>query len=373
MTVYVLCFLVSVFLLYYAESQKFLGRASRISVIIAILIPCMIAGLRHETIGTDVTGYTKELFLVAQETGSFFEYLSSGYSLYSWDYTAVKDIEFGFVVLCYLSSKVLNSMQFLLFFIQALTVIPIYKGLRVFGKTQPVWLGMTVYYLLFFNQTLNLMRQWIAMAFLFYAFQFLLSNSYRRYFSIVVIASLFHLSAAIGVAIFAIYQLVAKENMHNKSLKVLLLIIIGVVVILGLPLVARVMEYLGLRYADYISGNLELMPNQFLYRIPILLILMLRWRYLRKNNCLTGLFLVVIAYDLLASQLTSIFSQSGRIALYFGEYYMLIYPAVCMASDSKNNRRIMRIFVMCYLCVYWWYTYVYGGSGETVPYISIWG
>ncbi len=374
MAVYLVGFLISLFLFYYADSKRFHGLDVKISVFLALLIPCLIAGFRYRDIGTDVRVYAEPMFEWAQEASNFSAFWN-GVILKadSLTYNKVSEFEVGFVVLCYFSAKVLRSMPVMLFAIQALTVIPIYKGLRAYSHRIPVWLGMCVYYLLYFNQSLNVMRQWIAMAFLFYGFQFLPNRQYRKYFLSIAAAMLFHYSSIVGVAIFCVYQLVAREHSYNRKVKAVLLILIGVVTILSMDLIASLMTLMGLRYGNYFAGALTLMPNQFLYRIPFLILLAWRWRHLKRTTPYADFFLVMVAYDLLASQLTSIFPQSARIALFFGEYSLLAYPMVCMASDSKKNRQAMKVFTVIYLCIYWSYTYAIMNSGNTVPYVSILG
>lgn len=369
--IYIIAFSCSLLLLLLAEIKRFRGYVAHISVAIALAIPCLLAGLRDVSIGTDVRVYVEPLFEAAKASDSILEYYSSAEFAYSWAVTRISDMEFGFTLLGFISAKVFNSLPAFLLMIQALTIIPIYKGLRSFSKQQPVWLGMAVYYLMYFNQSLNMMRQWIAMAFLFYGFQFLTDGRYRRYFLNLAIAFLFHNSAVLGIVIFWVYQLVANENAYNKKVKVLLLLLIGVGSLISLDLFVGVLSLLGLRYGNYISGSLTLMPNQLLYRLPILLLLLWRWKYLKRADRFANFYLVMVAYDLLASQLTSIFGQSGRIGIFFSEYYMLAYPAICVASSSKKNRQTMRLFTLSYLCVYWWYMYVYMGAQETVPYVSI--
>ena len=372
MAVYIVAFLLSILLFYIADSQQYRGTGSKVCVGCALLIPCLVAGLRDRTIGTDVLVYVEPLFLEARVSDSFLEFYNSFIIKADtwWATTPVNEIEIGFTFLCYVAAKVFNSMPLLLFCIQALTVIPIYKGLRAFSDTQPVWLGMVVYYLMFYNQTLNMMRQWIAMAFLFNGFQFLRSRQYRKYFLFVLVAALFHNSAVLAIGVFFIHQLVARENSLNNKVTAFLLILIGVVMILSLEFFAKLMTTLGLRYGNYITGELMLMPNQILYRLPILFLLVWRWKYLKEHTPYAHFFLVLIIYDLLASQLTSIFPQSARIALFFSEYYLLAYPSICMASASKKNRQAMKLFTIAYLSYYWWYIYVLMNASETMPYLT---
>ena len=60
-------------------------------------------------------------------------------------------------------ARLTGSLGCVLFCIQAFTVVPIYTALSLNRKNAPVWPGMLVYYLLYFNSTLNMMRQWMAM------------------------------------------------------------------------------------------------------------------------------------------------------------------------------------------------------------------
>ena len=370
MTVYLAGFALSLFLVYYSECKDFRGKNARIAIFLAILIPCLIAGLRDKTVGTDVGVYVEPLFLAARSESSFFAFWESSFSVNDWSISYVSDFEIGFTVLCYISAKLFGNLQVLLFAIQAFTVIPIYKGLRAFSKHQPVWIGMAVYYFLFFNQTLNMMRQWIAMAFLFYAFQFLVSKKYRRYFAFLLMAMLFHFTAIWGIFIFVSYRLTVGHRASSNRWGTILLVLLGLFAILSLDVWVQLLKWLGLRYDHYISGSLQMMPRQIYYRIPIILLLLWRWKYLKEKDPSARFYIVMLVYDLLASQLTSIFVQSGRIGLYFSEYCMLAYPALCVSSVSKKNRQIMRIITLCYLLVYWLYVYEYGNSSSTVPYIS---
>ncbi len=372
MTVYLVGFATSIFLFYYADSKKHQGREARISVFLALLIPCLIAGLRDNSIGTDVSWYVEPLFQCAQASDSFLEFYSLEIQLPNWTVVAVSSYEIGFLITSYLAAHVFNNIALQLLLLQVLTIFPIYKGLAAFRDRLPVWLGMAVYLLMYYNQSLNMMRQWIAMAFLFYGFQFLEKAQYRRYFLAMAVGALFHYCAVLGLSILFLYQVLAKENIKNRTLKALLIVLIGVGTMLGLENIALLMKMMGVRYSGYITGNLSLMPRQIYYRIPILVLLCWRWKYLKQHTHYANYILVLIIYDLLMSQLTSVNANSGRIGLFFSEYYMLFFPMICMASGSKNNRQIMKIFTMCYLIVYWLYVYVYGNSSETVPYVSIW-
>ena len=63
----------------------------------------------------------------------------------------VNKFEIGFTTLVYLIEKLGGSLGTVLFFIHALILAPIYLGLKRMKKSYPVYLGMLVFYLLFFG------------------------------------------------------------------------------------------------------------------------------------------------------------------------------------------------------------------------------
>lgn len=368
MEIYIIGFFLSLVFLYVAERRDFKGKSAKILVLLGLVIPCLIAGLRSYKVGTDVETYVRPLFLAAGARETFAEYIKLEYSRFGWDFNFVADFEIGFTVLVFIVQRMFNDLQVLLFVVQALIIIPIYKGLRAFGKSQPVWLGMAVFYLMFYNQSLNLIRQWIAMSLLFYAFHFLRDRKYRKYFAVWLVAVTFHTTALVGLIVFGIYHVVATENSYGKVVKMLLIALVGAIAIFGVEIMTKVLELFGLNYGGYIKGTLTLLPNQILYRVPILVLFLLQWNRIKKTDRHAHFYLLMVIFDLLTSQLTSIYVHSGRVGVYFSEYYMLAYPALYASSAKKDNRKVIKWAILAFLCVYWWYVYVLGGTSETVPY-----
>ena len=138
---------------------------------------------------------------------------------YIWRYKYVHDFEIGFTILVYVIEKITESWSIVLFFIHVFIVTPVYIGLRRVHKTYPIYFGMLVFYLMFYNASLNMMRQWMAMAFLFMGFSYLFFENKKKYCAIVVIACLFHISAVIGFVIMLIYMYTAKKKRIYKEIQ----------------------------------------------------------------------------------------------------------------------------------------------------------
>lgn len=378
--IYIVFFLLSCFLIWLSEKSRsrYIGK---LLALIAILLPCILAGMRADTIGTDVKVYVEPMYNAAKQSTSFSSYLSQRWYVI-WRYMYVEKFEIGFTTLVYLIEKLGGSLGTVLFFIHALIVAPIYLGLKKMKKQYPICLGMLVFYLLFYNASLNMMRQWIAMSILFYALSYLIANKKKKYFVAVVVACLFHTSALMGVVIFFLYMYSQSQREYIRianfridgSFAPAKVFVYGCIVLLSLNVIAILLRTFGLeKYAGYIQGNgsIYLLPNQIILRLPIIVLFLVRWKRMMAEDKLTPFYGSMLVLDLLASQLISINVYAFRIASFFSEYNMLSYSALVYAGNRKHraNRYMILLYVLVYIVFYWIYYYVITRSHATFPYV----
>ena len=76
----------------------------------------------------------------------------------------------------------------------------------------------------------------------------------------------------------------------------------------------------------------------------------------------------MIFLEMLAAQLASANTYSGRIAMYFAAFEIFSYASLC--SNSKH-RYLVRGCTFAYLFFYWWYFYVLLGRDSTIPYLFL--
>ena len=126
--IYICSFAITTGLIWLVEHSKE-NKYNRIVVIIALLIPCLLAAFRASSIGTDYEVYLKPIFLNALKSNSFIEYLNSRwYSI--WRYIYVKDWEIGFTTIIYIVSKLTHSLQFCAFVVEAFIIFPTYGAIE---------------------------------------------------------------------------------------------------------------------------------------------------------------------------------------------------------------------------------------------------
>ncbi len=377
MAVYLIGFAISVALIALSEKRQF--KVFFLSSAVALLIPCLIAALRADSIGTDVEVYIKPLMNEALKADNIKEYYSS-YWNYSWSDRYVVDFEYGFSFMVYLLTKLTRSQPVVLFAIAALIIVPVYVALARNRKNSPVWLGMLVFYLLFYNATLNMLRQWIAMAFLLLAFQFLKEKKYWPTVLLSASALLFHYSSIIAVPIYAVYWFLQWSNrytLQESNLKItggvialILISTVSLMVILNLDVVLKLMSAIGFdRFSNYLEGNsMTLLVNQIIIRLPLLLLFVIYWKQLCRYTQAASFYFVMLVLDLIAAQLISIDTYAFRIGQYFLLYAIIAIPELYTSLKKPLTRNLTTVFIIAYLLAYWFYNYVIQLRHETYPY-----
>lgn len=156
-------------------ANKFLG--------IYVLLLSLFAGLRFHT-GWDWEAYDYFFNLLNQ---------ANIYNFFSYN---IFNYEPGFVLLSYISI-LLNIPPFLLFAIITVSLI-VSSAHKYLGKFVYIFCLIYLYYGYFHN--FSIVRQGIAAALFAYSIRFLIVRSYKFYF-VIIFASLFHISAAMLLAI----------------------------------------------------------------------------------------------------------------------------------------------------------------------------
>ncbi|MBR5570615.1 MAG: EpsG family protein [Oscillospiraceae bacterium] len=380
MAVYLLGFALSLALI--AIAQKKRTAVFWILSAIALLIPCLIAGLRARHIGTDVMVYVKQLThsaIISDDLGEYFR----TYWYYSWKNVYVQEYDLGFSFLVYVVGRLTNNLGCVLFAIQAIMVIPIYLALSRNRKQFPIWIGMLVYYLFFYNTTLNMMRQWVAMAFLLLAFQLLSEKKVWLTALFTVVAFLFHTTSVIAIPLYGVYWLLRRvegvqfvQNRLRISAPMMVVMglgILSVVALFCMPLIIKILGLIGLsKFNNYLEGDkMRIVFTQIVLRLPLFCLLILNWRDLSRKTKLAPFFAAMLVFDTVASQLVSIDAMAFRIANYFALFQILWLPPVCSCHRNRGVRVISTILLVGYCLVYWYFIYVMELRHETYPYVSI--
>lgn len=378
MWIYICCFVLSCFLLKIGGKQK--GKKQRLFYLAGIMLPCILAGFRYYTVGTDVKIYVKPMVDIALTSKGFKNFLYTNW-WYLWDYKSASQFEFGYVIYIYLIAKIFRNLQFVLFFIQFLIILPVFCGLKKFKELDgKEWLAMLIFYAMFYNVSLNAMRQYMSLGILFYGLSCTINEKKDfKFFVSLIFAFMFHKSSLLGLLIYIIYKVFNDESSNKyyltlgmKKIKLsyfltLFLSVISLILIYNSSLLTFMLKLIGFeRYNGYISGNVSFSVNSILKILPIIYIYILnRKDYLKTKDAYFYLFIYI--FSIFLNQFATVSEYGGRIAYAFEIFNIVFFCKLCLCINKKNY--FTHFILVLYLCFYWWFYFGYGGSSETVPFI----
>lgn len=364
MIIYIVMFCLSLLLINIGLSYDKKKIVSKILIVIGILLPCLLACFRDVTIGTDTNGYIYNLFKSASNASSFSQFCNSANM-----YFDIQD--YGYLLITYLSANIFNNFNLLLFIIELLIIIPIYKALNL-NKTNKndVLIGMLIFFLFIYNVTFNMARQAIALSFTILSFALISKNKKKSSIVSLILAVLFHRTAIVSVILYLMYIYLKKERNSNK---IVIPCIYGVSAILVI-FHKQIIEFLssvgiykhGILYIELFSKIDFSFIDTFVYLVMLALIIFNKTNLINKKVDYS--FYKFLAIEgLIILQLGAFIEYSERVSLYM--LYPVLINSVSMigAKDKKSSKYL--VMLIAFLILYWIYTFVILNSHNTVPYV----
>ena len=369
--IYAICFLVSVFFAALAKMCR-----SKYSFwffsFLSILVTALLAGLRDLSIGIDTMNYyTSEMYWQgACSSSSLLEYFRNYLVL-----TKKTIPEILFVLMVGVVQKT-TGRYFVLLFVEHLFIVGcVYAGAyRLKEHVNPI-LVLFSFYFLYYGQTLNITRQYMAMALIFLAVKDLEEGKNKRFLAIVIAAMLIHNSAVCGLVIFVIFRvLYTKKRFQGTSpFRRMLLgggIILGAQCALPLIRLAIRLGILDIQYQWFIDTATP-ETNYFVlifYAIEIMGIV-LCLKYYRKDNPYADFYVLCFVAYVALNSVGSIIHYGDRVSEYFSLINLVTFGALAKCQKSATNRFVFNTAIVLCVGVYWLFVYLIHNSSETMPYI----
>lgn len=335
---------------------------------IGLSLPVLIAGLRDIGIGTDTLVYT-EYYWKESAHYSLMDILSP-----TADF---EGIDRGYMLINMLGRLFSDDVWMSLFISSIFTFFFFFHGLNNLKCKLNFKFWIFAFYFLFvyYNQSLNYMRQFCALALVFCAYSYYLRNNYFICLCLFLSALFFHSSSLFFVLIPA---LIWFANLKSKKLR--FFIGLGIIVFfLSLlfffwKILSFMVEYglIAHVYGDRYGSGTEYKPQQIDYSnilsyvISFLLIIYARFKHILKGNKYSFVMIIHVVYGLTYSLMT-ISGYLFRISYYLGIIDML-YIVVVLSSKRMPKFILISYFIMLFIC--WFYYFIYNNSCETYPYKS---
>jgi hypothetical protein len=192
----------AIVLSYLAEKRK-----KKVYVWLLILVMSMFVGFRSEDIGADTPMYYQ-----------LFENMMNK-NVYS------PNVERTFLLISHFFLRFL-SIEWLLFLFSLVTNSLIIFRLWSLRDKGSFAIMVTVYSIIYYPQTANIIRQCMAVALVFYGTKYLEQGKNLKYLIFVVLAFCFHRTALLGIAYYPLYYLISNRKLEKKRKALLISLIL---------------------------------------------------------------------------------------------------------------------------------------------------
>ncbi|WP_368791489.1 EpsG family protein (plasmid) [Companilactobacillus farciminis] len=244
--------------------------------------------------------------------------------------------------------------------------------------------GMSIFIFMFgafYNMSLNIMRQFIAMAIFMYAIKYIINRKIFIYFALIIVAFMFHKSAMVFIPLYWLSRIKINDFVG-------LALIPSSVVLSEIirRLLVKITNFLGI-YSNYFNGQFDSADRQWDFIIfnLILLLLMIFIRNfvprnepeklyqatnITKTNSVdfeTLLFNLQIVATIV-SALSSIIPNSTRIIFMFSIGQILYFPYLLKKVKNKNYRLVFTLIIILVYVTVFIRLIVIKNIGDTLPY-----
>ncbi len=353
MTIYILS-LVSIllFVLFIKSIPISLNKQEKVlSIIIGIQL-FFIAAFRNDSVGGDLVGY-------------FSAYNVINATPWSGIFSSIR-FEYGYVLLNKLCSLISDDTRVLLIVTSFIIVLGyvyyIYKNSRI------VWLSFFLLICLgYYVSSLSMLRQSLAIVVLLNGIQFVEKKSFFKFLWCVVLASFFHLTAAIFIILYPI----SKLKISWGYFIVVFIITILLSQILGRFLIMYLIDRYFVGYEGKIISG-EGYSMLLLLLTVTCLGMSVRRKYIgvdnRKMNVYFHIMILACCMQLLSLQ----FSLFARIVLYFSTTMIVFIPNV-IRSVPIRELRLIGLTLICALTTYYFIFIILGrNTSGILPYSFMW-
>ncbi|MFR2535230.1 MAG: EpsG family protein [Clostridia bacterium] len=313
MMVYIVMLVIALLLAYY--SQRVENKKVAFILKIGSILPFFLISAFRYDVGTDyLYRYSKDYHVICQGGN-------------------ITNLEIGFKLLMKLCAFITKEPQ-ILFVITSLLITGI-LGMVVYRYSKKPVLSIFIFFSgCFFFQSMNLVRQFLAMVIILLSYELLADKKYKAWVICVIMAFLTH-----STSIVVVIALLLKKKVVAKPM---LIIILSIVILLGSNLLGNALNILleQTRFAVYINSQYDFGDIRYLTTgVNLVAYLMSYYLYkqMKQKNERANLYMNILALALLCNILGSVTFLFLRISYYFSIIQIIAIPYfIVMASKEAN-------------------------------------
>lgn len=262
-----------------------------------------------------------------------------------------------------------NNYHVYFFLYGLLTTYIMYKALEFFLSDNPQLLSLSffLYLMMFYPQSLNIMRQELALSIIVYAYRFIIQKNILKYMCSIFIAAGFHFSALIAMPI---YFIINKNGNINK----IFMSLISVALLLFTNKISvfftSISEIEGFqRYDQYANFNGDINNRIFFLYLLIYIIIFAFINKVEINKVSKNLLYALLIIGLIAELTGFVSPFIKRIALYFDISQIILLPYIAQCFIRKSSKYIVNIFIIVGAIMYYIALFVVLKQVQIYPFI----
>ncbi|MCI8308740.1 MAG: EpsG family protein [Clostridia bacterium] len=276
------------------------------------------------------------------------------------------------------------SKDYVILFVVTSIIMYTFIAITVNKNSKNILLSVIVFMVgSYYFQSLNLVRQFLGISIMFFAYRYMIDKKYIRWFICLFLATMLHTSCLIFIITL----------FFDKKVFKLIYLIIGIIliVLIGYPLFNKLLEVLGnsdnmnfYKYKAYLLWQdkginfSSLIPEIVIYFYFYII-------YYKKRDILDkeGIYFINLQFFSVLLVLMTLYSSLFyRILLMFAVFQILSIPYFWSLCHHEKNINIKKtvITINTFICICvlgvmslkMVYSSIIKGNGEVLPYKTIW-
>lgn len=327
-----------------ASKNTLYGLVPRLSIVLSCAILVVLAGTRVD-VGADYEPYVR-----------IFEEVNKGYSF---------NIEQGFIWLNQAIGFFTENPQWIFFISSLITLVLMYRFIIKYSVniSYSVFLYFGFCFIFF---SFNTLRQFIAIAITLLAFGPLLNRRFFRYLLIILVASLFHITALVMIPLYTLL------NITLTRLKIIIFLALAAVLYAMSPIVIDLFLSLYPQHRDSVFLLDRIKFSEIMILTPLILLTMIR--YLQREKKLTYLgrdriYANIVFFVLFVHVALVWIPGIDRVALYLDIMLLVIVPFIISRFPRVSAKTILIVSIIYFSSYAFISTYI-NDSHHVLPYKS---
>ena len=366
MLAYFLVFLISFVFAYIAEKHEKRKMVFIIFSACAILLPSFLAGFRQSGVGTDTTVYIDSIFRYCANTNSLSSVLNviqdSGTEPLYW-------------LINYVVSRFSRNLSTIYFVLEFIFVFFSYLGCRKISKKLNIKYSFCylILMLLFFNKSLNMCRQSLAMSICLFSLPYILDKKMIKFLMCMFLAFLFHKSAILFIPLYFINCIVMSKNKISILPKIgVILAVVLIVFLYKYAIVGLVdLNLLDSKYLNYVyryGDDSNIKAIEIIFQTTLLFIGLLFSKSFIKRSQYNNFFvyLSVLAFSTFLIGYNARYAQ--RISYYYSFCLVFLIGQLPYFVQKAKEKILVFAFIITALMVYGQLYYGKYDFDHTCPY-----